>query len=929
VFVKTPAGWVRAAGRVSASRELAWRQSLERLAHEPPAVLRLDDNGAGHATAVAIADVQPLALLIDGDWMSSAEVLDASSRVVSASLEAARTRGVNRDSARLLRRGYRLVSAFSDKADLDVLCKTIVENVASMFAADRVSLALFDAHGQTLRIRAAIGFPLSAVNDIKIAPGESVIGSVYTKRKSLTVTDVRTVALTHSHRNRYRTSSFVVAPLIHAGRCIGVLSVTDKRDRDTFSKAERTALSSVGALAAAALAGALAATEVKRLEHVASVDALTGLLNRGYLDRRLQQEVARSQRESAELAVLIADIDDFKTINDTRGHAVGDSVLKGVGDIIRSAVRVFDVCARYGGDEFAVLMPNTDRASALACAERIRARTSKYLADTAAEGAPPVTISIGVAVAQPLDNPMTLIERADQAMYEAKNGGKDRVHVHELKRGDLAFATANGAGAPPVRPVLALAPASMQLSYMLVADHEPARADAYRTLADRHRLGLLIARDGHDAVKLIEQFGPPTVLCVDMSAKEMRGVSLIESIHGRRPAITVALEASRDFREYALMRPAGLQLEVLRPAASPEAVIEVIERALRRRDAAATTVAQPPELAYADLDVEDISARVRQELDAPGVAVYLRQPDDGLLHARVNWSSPALMTRAHSYLPHVVERVMRTGTSVMAGDVGASNGASVTSGQPAADFAIAAAPVKHGDDVVGAICVFADAPLAAEADAVARFETLAASAFDDIADALNPTPADDRGDSYTLDNFIAETNAHKPKSNSAPPSDDDNEDLAWQPALLERQRGEFELARELARARREQRQMSIVLFDIAQREQGNRPPSRKDVNYDELLEDVVDTFVRAVRQSDLPIRWRGNELLLVLPGVSGADAHAVAERVRAAMQAGGRHRVAVSGGVAELEPEEAFGAVMRRARARVTEALGRGHNRVN
>ncbi len=942
VFVKTQAGWLHVAGRVGAARDQAWRQSLGRLAHEPPAVVRLDDSGEGYATAIAIADVQPLALVIEGDWMSSAEVLDASARVVSASLEAARTRSVNRDSARLLRRGYRLVSAFSDKADLDVLCKTIVENVASMFAADRVSLALFDAHGQTLRIRAAIGFPLSAVNDIKIAPGESVIGSVYTKRKALTVTDVRTVALTHSHRNRYRTSSFVVAPLIHAGRCIGVLSVTDKRDRDTFSKAERTALSSIGALAAAALAGAQAATEVKRLEHVASVDALTGLLNRGYLDRRLQQEVARSQRESAELAVLIADIDDFKTINDTRGHAVGDAVLKGVGDIIRSAVRVFDVCARYGGDEFAVLMPNTDRASALACAERIRVRTSKYLADTAVEGTPPVTISIGVAVAQPLDNPMTLIERADHAMYEAKNGGKDRVHVHELKRGDLSFAAANGAGAPPVRPVLALAPAGMQLAYMLIADHEPARADAYRILAERHRLGLLIARDGHDAVKLIEQFGPPTVLCVDMSAREMRGVSLIESVHGRRPAITVALEASRDFREYALMRPAGLQLEVLRPAASPDTLMEVIERALRRRDTAATPAAQVSSHAGPDLDVEEISARVRQELDAPGVAVYLRQPEDGLLHARVNWSSSALMTRAHSYLPHVVERVMRTGTSVMAGDVGPSNGVSVTNGQPASDFAIAAAPVKQGDEVVGAICVFADAPLAADADAVARFELLAASAFDEVSDALNPQPDHDQAAEPAFDDLIPQTVSGGPEPTSTPEVDLDNsENLDWQPTLLERQRGEFELARELARARREQRQMSIVLFDIAQREntaprenpaqreQDPRLPSRHDVKYEQLLEDVIDTFVRAVRQSDLPIRWRGNELLLVLPGVSGTDARAVAERVRAAMQAGGRHRVAVSGGVAELEPAEAFGAVMRRARARVTEALGRGHNRVN
>lgn len=931
VFARTPAGWVRASGRVTASRELAWRQGLDRVTHQPPAIVRLEDLGEGISTAIAIADGQPLVLVIDGDWTSSVEVLEACSRVVSASLEAVRTRRMNRDSARLLRRGYRLVSAFSDKADIDVLCKTIVENVASMFAADRVSLALFDAHGQALRIRAAIGFPLATVSDIKIAPGESVIGSVYTKRKALTVTDVRTVALTHSHRNRYRTSSFVVAPLVHAGKCIGVLSVTDKRDRDTFSKAERAALSSLGALAAAALAGAQAAIEVKRLEHVASVDALTGLLNRGYLDRRLQQEVARSQRESAELAVLIADIDDFKTINDTRGHAVGDAVLKGVGDIIRSAVRVFDVCARYGGDEFAVLMPNTDRASALACAERIRARTAKYLADSAVAGTPPATISIGVAVAQPLDNPMTLIQRADQAMYEAKNSGKDRVHVHELKRADVALTTGTDPGAPPAhRPVVTLTPAGVPLSYMLIADQDPARAAVYRTLAERHRLGLLIARDGHDAMRLIDQFGPPTVLCVDMSAKDMRGVSLIESIHGRRPAITIALEASRDFREYALMRPAGLQLEVLRPAAPADTVMDVIDRALRHRDTVGPVQAPPAEEnEHADRDVEQISARVRQELDAPGVAVYLRQPEDGLLHARVNWTSPETMTRAHAYLPHVVERVMRTGTSVVAGDVGHANRASVTNGELTDDYAIAAAPVKQGDEVVGAICVFADAPLAADADAVSRFELLAASSFDEVSDALNPRH-DHEGEPPALDDFLAEVSATPPEAPRLPAADSENcEVLDWQPTLLERKRGEFELARELARARRDQRQMSIVLFDIARREQEQRTPTRNDADYEELLAGVVDTFVRAVRQSDLPIRWRGNELLLVLPGVSGTDARAVAERVRAAMQAGGRHRVAVSGGVAELEPAEAFDAVMRRARARVSEALGRGHNRVN
>ena len=93
---------------------------------------------------------------------------------------------------------------------------------------------------------------------------------------------------------------------------------------------------------------------------------------------------------------------------------------------------------------------------------------------------------------------------------------------------------------------------------------------------------------------------------------------------------------------------------------------------------------------------------------------------------------------------------------------------------------------------------------------------------------------------------------------------------------------------------------------------------------DDTLQHVVDTFVRAVRQSDLPIRWSGNELLLVLPGLAGVEARAVAERVRAAMEVGGQRRVAVSGGVAELELNEQFGAAVGRARAKVAIALHHG-----
>jgi hypothetical protein len=143
-------------------------------------------------------------------------------------------------------------------------------------------------------------------------------------------------------------------------------------------------------------------------------------------------------------------------------------------------------------------------------------------------------------------------------------------------------------------------------------------------------------------------------------------------------------------------------------------------------------------------------------------------------------------------------------------------------------------------------------------------------------------------------------------------------------ALLERKSGETVAIRVLARARREQRQLSVVLFELAQR----TPPDRMMSN--DTFEPVVDTFLKAVRQSDLPIRWGANELLLILPGLTGTEARHVAERVRAAMQAGARHTVAVAGGVAEADPAvRQFEEVIARARERVAMAVDRGHNRVH
>jgi len=160
-----------------------------------------------------------------------------------------------------------------------------------------------------------------------------------------------------------------------------------------------------------------------QLELLATHDLLTGVLNARTFSTRLSIELDRNRRYRRPLALLYIDLDDFKAVNDRHGHETGDAVLRLVADATRSAVRQTDVIGRLGGDEFAVLMPETDGPVANAAATRL-ATTIR----TMFKGTPSVTASIGiVATTGAPGSTEDLLRQADQAMYEAKRGGKDRV----------------------------------------------------------------------------------------------------------------------------------------------------------------------------------------------------------------------------------------------------------------------------------------------------------------------------------------------------------------------------------------------------------------------------------------------------------------------------------------------------------------------
>ncbi len=160
---------------------------------------------------------------------------------------------------------------------------------------------------------------------------------------------------------------------------------------------------------------------------LAVTDGLTGLHNRRYLDSHLQALFERAATRNRPLSVLIADLDRFKSINDTHGHDAGDQVLKEFANRLRKSVRGMDLACRYGGEEFVVVMPDTDPQTAQIVAERVRAETAGMSFETTS-GNIDVTVSIGLSSLQGrADTIPALMKRADVALYEAKNGGRNKV----------------------------------------------------------------------------------------------------------------------------------------------------------------------------------------------------------------------------------------------------------------------------------------------------------------------------------------------------------------------------------------------------------------------------------------------------------------------------------------------------------------------
>ena len=320
---------------------------------------------------------------------------------------------------------YSIGKAMNYISDLKKLLQFILGQAIEITSAEKGSLMLYDMETDQLNIRVLAGLEDNTfqekVNNNEIEcrsfkAGEGIAGRVFLNAKPIVVNNIKEDGVfVDSHASYVR--SIACIPMVVFNEVIGVINVTNKRHGKEFTDDDVEMLKAVADQAAVAINKA-------QLWDMAVTDSLTGLYVRRYFMVKLQEELLRAERYTNILSILMADLDGFKNVNDTYGHDAGDRVLKTIGQFLQQNIRDVDVVARYGGDEFVIMIPEAAQDSAYILSERLR----KQFSELKFENLPQITISLGIAT-YPSDGPELedLIKKADSAMYAAKRAGRNKV----------------------------------------------------------------------------------------------------------------------------------------------------------------------------------------------------------------------------------------------------------------------------------------------------------------------------------------------------------------------------------------------------------------------------------------------------------------------------------------------------------------------
>ena len=327
--------------------------------------------------------------------------------------------------------------------DLNTLMYYTLDSVVRIVGIDCASLYLLEEKEAAFKLTVYRGMRSETAEEVKRIPLASPFvsflkeGSIFTMDENKGAMQDRNMAEAKKVFEKFNANLtiplYYSMPLHHARDMVGFLNLGNKKDRTHYTKEDVDILNAFGRQLGVCINQA-------KLFSRAIKDDLTGLYRFDYFHRRIDEELERSKRYGRVFSVVIVDIDDFKKVNDSFGHQVGDEVLRRTADVLRSSLRKVDITARYGGEELGLLLPETDRENAHIACERVRknieeefgnaGNVKQILKGSLSDKEPfRVTVSIGLSTYRPGIGTEGLIKQADGALYKAKHEGKNRVCI--------------------------------------------------------------------------------------------------------------------------------------------------------------------------------------------------------------------------------------------------------------------------------------------------------------------------------------------------------------------------------------------------------------------------------------------------------------------------------------------------------------------
>jgi diguanylate cyclase (GGDEF)-like protein len=357
------------------------------------------------------------------------DLLTLFSTQASIALQNARLYSLEQQRARQLQAINAIAQQTTAVLDLEELLGRVCELIQDAFRVSHVSLFLREdhdlvlrAHHGTLTPRVPEGgrFPAST------EPWASIL------RNNATATESDPCIAPSTTQFFVESASRMCIPLVSFGQTLGLLAL-DSTKPDAFRDGDLQSLESVADICATAIQNA---HYVERVKQLAYLDGLTGIFNRRFFELRIMEEIERARRYGTGMAVIMADIDQFKRLNDEFGHVLGDEVLRQVSSLFHQQLRKIDVVCRYGGEEFGILLTQTNARQAVKIAEKLRKMVEGWLFP----GVPrTVTISAGAAAFPEQGSTRDeLVKAADSALYAAKQAGRNKVRLGSLATGHSA-----------------------------------------------------------------------------------------------------------------------------------------------------------------------------------------------------------------------------------------------------------------------------------------------------------------------------------------------------------------------------------------------------------------------------------------------------------------------------------------------------------